>query len=83
MEEIKQKTNDIITYEKIKEVEDKKIWINTQLEEDVPFYIAPVFISKNEIMAIVIWKCDFEQINTEYRNQIIGISEIMKYILEM
>ena len=41
--------------------------------------MAPVI--KKEKFALVVWKCDFEQMNVEYRNQIIGIAEIIKQLI--
>ena len=57
-----------------------KIWINKKLEEGLPFYMIPIYINTKEKLLLVVWKCEFEQMNTEYRNQIIGISEIVKFI---
>lgn len=56
------------------------ILINKDLNKEQPCYIAPISIESQDL-AIVIWKCDFEQMNTDYRNQIIGIAKIIKYIL--
>ena len=43
-------------------------------------FIAPISI-QNQDLVIVIWKCSFEQMNNDYRNQIIGITKIVKYVL--
>ena len=80
LEELKEKTNQLIDDKKIREMEKNKIWINKKLEKDLPFYMVPVYISQSEKMVLVLWKCEFEQMNVEYKNQIIGISEIVKYI---
>lgn len=61
-------------------VGNEHIWINKELSNEEPCYIAPISIESQDF-AIVIWKCNFEQMNTDYRNQIIGISKIMKYVL--
>lgn len=56
------------------------IWINKDLNKEQPCYISPISIGSQDF-AIVIWKCDFEQMNTDYRNEIIGIAKIIKYVL--
>lgn len=80
-EELNKKTNSVFVG-KFDLIEKEGIWINKELEESLPFYIAPIFTEGKERMVIVLWKCEFEQMNTEYRNQIIGISQIIKYIFE-
>lgn len=80
VEELKEKSKQLIDDKKIKIMENDKIWINKKLDKDFPFYMAPVYISQTEKMILVVWNCEFEQMNTEYKNQIIGISEIVKYI---
>lgn len=81
LEEINKKTNNFIDSNKISIMEKENIWINKKLEKSIPFYIAPIFINETDKLALVVWNCEFEQINTEYRNQIIGVSEIIKYVL--
>lgn len=80
LEELNEKSNNFIDDKKIETMKKEKIWVNKKMKESVPFYIAPVFVNETEKMVIAVWKCDFEQMNTEYRNQIIGISEIIKYV---
>lgn len=79
IEEMDKQIRDLI-YEK--ETKKEKIWINKKLELEKPFYMVPIFINSMEKMAIIIWECDFSQMNNEYKNQIIGISEIIKFIFE-
>ena len=61
-------------------VGEEHIWINKDLSEEKPCYIVPISIESQDY-AVVIWKCKFEQMNTDYRNQIIGIAKIIKYAL--
>lgn len=61
-------------------VGNEHIWINKELNDEKPCYIAPISVVSQDF-AIVIWRCDFEQMNNDYRNQIIGIVKILKYVL--
>lgn len=79
IEEIDKQISDLI-YEK--EIKKEKIWVNKKLKIGKPFYMAPISINGIEKMAIIIWECDFKQMNNEYKNQIIGISEIIKFVFE-
>ena len=79
LEELNNKSNNYFNDEIIKIVEKEKIFINKELKKSLPFYMAPVI--KKEKFALVVWKCDFEQMNVEYRNQIIGIAEIIKQLI--
>lgn len=80
IEELNNKSNNFLNDAKLKEIEKEKIWINKELKESLPFYIALVTKGEKEKLALVVWKCDFEQMNIEYRNQIIGISELIRYL---
>lgn len=66
--------------EKLDIMNKNHIWINKNLKKELPCYIAPILLEDQDL-AIIIWKCDFEQMNIDYRNQIIGISKIIKYVL--
>lgn len=81
MEELNMKSSNLIDDNKINMMKKEKIWINKELKDSLPFYIAPVIINQEDKMFIAVWKCEFEQMTTEYKNQIIGISEIAKYVL--
>lgn len=80
LDEINSELNNYIDTDKINIMKKNKIWINKNLDKEVPFYIAPVFFENGEKLVIIIWECPFEQMNTEYRNQVIGIAEILKYV---
>lgn len=69
-----------IDNEKIDIMSKEKIWINRKLDKDLPNYIAPIS-TNDQNLAIVIWNCPFEQMNIEYRNRIIGIANIISYVL--
>ena len=66
--------------EKLAIIDKNHIWVNNNLDEEQPMFIAPISI-ENQDLVIVIWKCQFEQMNMDYRNQIIGIAKIIKYVL--
>ena len=57
------------------------VWINKDLDDTKPAYIAPIFANNMEL-AIVVWKCSFEQMNNNYRNQLIGTAKILDFVLE-
>ena len=57
------------------------VWINKDLDDTKPAYIAPIFANNMEL-AIVVWKCSFEQMNNNYRNQLIGTAKILYFVLE-
>lgn len=65
--------------EKLNVLNQNHIWINKDLDEEQPCYIATIS-SKEKENVIVIWNCNFEQMNNDYRNQIIGIVKIIEYV---
>lgn len=75
-----QAINEYMDEEKLDILNKEYIWINRNLDEEQPMFIAPISI-QNQDLVIVIWKCSFEQMNNDYRNQIIGITKIVKYVL--
>ena len=75
-----QSINTFLNPEKIEILDKEHIWVNRNLEKEQPMFIVPISIVEKE-MAIVIWKCRFEQINMDYQNQIIGVANIIKYVL--
>ena len=75
-----QSINTFLNPEKIEILDKEHIWVNRNLEKEQPMFIVPISIVEKE-MAMVIWKCRFEQINMDYQNQIIGVANIIKYVL--
>ena len=78
MEELNKKLNRYFDANRFRKMKKEKIWINKNLEERLPCYVAPVILSENEIFTIVIWECELEQLNTAYRNKLLGIASITK-----
>ena len=58
----------------------RNIWINRELEENLPLYIVPVFEGDKIIYYVTIWSYDLNIVNNEYKNNLISLSNIISSI---
>lgn len=74
-----QKMDKYLDVEKLDVLNKDHILVNKVLDDEQPMFIASVSNGEKEDV-IVIWNCNFEQMNNDYRNQIIGIAKIVEYV---
>ena len=58
----------------------RKIWINRELEENLPLYIIPIFDDNKIIYYVTMWSFDLNIVNNEFKNNLISLSNIVSCI---
>lgn len=59
-------------------ISDKqKIWVNSDLEENRPSYLVPIYSNDGICAVLTIWSCSLEQMNIQYEKMLISINNIL------
>jgi len=59
-----------------------KIWVNGNLEFDLPLFIVPIFNKKEISYVVAIWDYEISIFNTDYKNTLISLSNIASFLEE-
>lgn len=58
----------------------QKIWVNKELQEEMPLYIVPIFNNNKIIYYVTIWSFDLNVLNNEFKNNLVSLSNIISGI---